>query len=141
MKHPKRGGLKFDAGKPRMDLLSPYALQELSKVLSMGAVKYGDYNWQEGIKYSRILAAILRHTMAYMSGESTDPESGLSHIAHVMCNCMFLLHFEKYGLKELDDRPKYGKAAGKIRVRTPKKRHKKSKKHNQKSKKTISKSE
>ncbi len=106
--HPKIEGVKYDTNKPHMNLLSPYAMEQLSLVLTMGEQKYGGYNWARGISYSRILAAILRHTFAYMSGQSIDPESGLSHIAHVMCNCMFLLHFEKYN-KEMDDRPTFGK--------------------------------
>ena len=98
-------GVKFDTDKPRLELISPVAIEELAKVLAFGAKKYSAYNWSKGIVYTRILAAILRHTFAYMRGESKDPETGLSHIAHVMCNCMFLLHFERFR-PDMDDRPK-----------------------------------
>lgn len=98
-------GLKFDDKKPRYDLISPVALEELAKVLTLGAEKYQPYNWAKGIVYSRILGAILRHVFAYLRGESKDPETGLSHIAHAMCNCMFLLHYEKLR-PEFDDRAK-----------------------------------
>jgi hypothetical protein len=96
-------GTKFDDLKPQMDLLCPIAMEELAGVLTMGAKKYGKWNWSKGILFSRILAAILRHTFAYMSGQTLDPESGRSHMAHVMCNCMFILRFEKLR-KDLDDR-------------------------------------
>lgn len=102
-------GTKFDSEKFRMDLISPVAIEELAKVLTFGAKKYDDWNWSKGIAYTRILAAVLRHTFAYLRGESKDPESGLSHMSHVFCNVMFLLHFEYYR-PELDDRKKHEKS-------------------------------
>lgn len=99
------GGTKFDAGKPRFDLLSTVALAEISKVMSIGAQKYGEHNWRGGIKTSRLLAAMLRHVFAYVAGESKDPETGLSHIAHAGCCAMFLLELE-VTRPDLDDRYK-----------------------------------
>ena len=95
-------GQKFDQDKPRMDLLDSSALEELSKVLTFGAKKYAAHNWRKGITTSRLIAAALRHIFAYLGGQNNDPETGLSHIAHAMCCCMFIL-----GLKnktEMDDR-------------------------------------
>src|ERR1700761_6476428 len=71
-------GTKFDSEKPRMDLLSAEAITQLAKVLTFGSRKYDAYNWSKGIAFSRVIAAILRHTMLYLSGETTDPETGLS---------------------------------------------------------------
>ena len=99
-------GLKFDNSKPRMELLSPIALMELTKVLDYGAVKYGPHNWRGGIIYTRLLSAMLRHTWAYVGGESKDPETGLSHVAHAMACGMFILEFE-VTKPELDDRYKH----------------------------------
>lgn len=96
-------GTKFDQAKPRTDLLSPTAILELAKVLGAGANKYGPHNWRGGIAESRLLGAVLRHTLSYLDGETTDPETGLSHMAHAMANCMFIL--EQHVTKpELDDR-------------------------------------
>ena len=97
------GGIKHDGDKPRMDLLDAYALEELSKVLTFGAKKYAPDNWRKGIKKSRLIAAMLRHVFAYMGGQDTDEETGLSHIAHAMCCCMFLLWTAKF-LPQMDDR-------------------------------------
>lgn len=97
------GGIKHDGDKPRMDLLDAYALDELSKVLTFGAKKYAPENWRKGIKKSRLIAAMLRHVFAYMGGQDTDEETGLSHIAHAMCCCMFLLWTAKF-LPQMDDR-------------------------------------
>ena len=96
-------GTKFDEGKPRMDLIDSYAIEELSKVLSFGAEKYEEHNWRKGMKVSRLLAAGLRHIYSFMKGEDNDPETGLSHIAHAMCCMMFILWLVK-AKPEYDDR-------------------------------------
>jgi len=97
------GGQKDDAGKPRMDLLDAYAIEELSKVLTFGAKKYAPNQWRKGIKISRLVAALLRHTFAFMAGANKDPETGLDHMAHAMCCCMFLIWTMKHK-EECDDR-------------------------------------
>lgn len=83
-------GIKYDGGKPRMDLLDFTALEGLAKVLTFGAEKYAAHNWRGGIHYSRLLSAMLRHISAIQRGEYIDPESGLPHIHHVGCCWMFL---------------------------------------------------
>jgi hypothetical protein len=103
---PLAQGVKFDAQKPRMDLLDAYAIEQLACVLTFGAQKYEAHNWRKGIVRGRLLAAALRHLFAYLRGEDRDPESGLSHVAHAMCCCMFLLGLEHR--PELDDRYKEG---------------------------------
>ena len=100
-------GTKYDSKKPPMNLISRAAMEELAKVLGFGASKYQPENWRGGIAYSRIIAAAMRHLHAFNDGENKDPESGLSHVAHAMCNLMFLLEFEKYRI-DLDDRYKRG---------------------------------
>ncbi len=94
---------KNDHDKPRLDLLSRTALEELGRVLGHGADKYGDNNWRKGMKWSRLYAASLRHLLASMDGETLDPETGLAHTAHVMANMMFLVEYQKRGLGD-DDR-------------------------------------
>jgi hypothetical protein len=83
--------IKYDHKKIRLDLLSTLAIEELAKVLTFGAEKYTAHNWRSGFAYSRLLGACLRHIFAFMRGESNDPETGLSHLAHAMCCLMFLL--------------------------------------------------
>ena len=97
------GGNKFDAGKPPMSLLDPYAMTEIAKVLAFGAEKYHRHNWRGGISYSRLTDAALRHIMAFNGGEDVDPESGLSHVAHASCCLMFLLWMAENRC-DLDDR-------------------------------------
>jgi hypothetical protein len=105
-KLPEPGGLKYDGEKVRMELLDAYAIEQLAAVLTFGAKKYAAHNWRLGIRNGRLIAALLRHVFAYLRGENNDPETGLSHIAHAMCCCMFIL-----GLAhrvDLDDRYKDG---------------------------------
>jgi hypothetical protein len=97
-------GVKHDGTKLRYGLLPPEPLEEIIEVLEFGARKYGDYNWTGGIEFSRLWNAALRHLWAWWRGEDNDPESGRSHLAHVGCCMLFLLHHAKRK-RHLDDRP------------------------------------
>lgn len=98
-------GIKHDGEKVRLDLLCPIAVMALGRVLTFGARKYAPRNWEKGFAWTRAIGAILRHTFAYAMGETLDPETGESHMAHVMCEAMFLVNFEAKH-PELDDRNK-----------------------------------
>lgn len=100
------GGLKYDQDKPPIDLIPSESIIEIAKVLGFGAKKYERHNWKKGISYSRLIAAALRHVLAYNGGEDLDPESQLSHISHAQCCLAFLSTFIAEGRKELDDRYK-----------------------------------
>lgn len=89
----EEGGKKYDGEKPRTDLLSTLAMEEVAKVLAFGAKKYDAHNWRRGMSWSRLLGALLRHTFAFMRGQDYDGETGLSHMAHAMCCSMFLLEY------------------------------------------------
>mgnify|MGYP001568131910 CR=1 FL=1 len=95
MKRSKVKGKKFDGDKPMVDLLDPEWLLEVSQVLTHGAKKYGLYNWQNRLERRRILAAALRHIIAYWKGEKIDKDSGLQHLAHASCCIMFLAWYER----------------------------------------------
>jgi len=86
---------RFDVGKPRFSLIPPAPLEEIAKVLTMGAEKYGDRNWEKGMKWTRCIDSLERHLNAWKSGENLDKESGLPHLAHVCVNSMFLLQYEE----------------------------------------------
>ena len=100
------GGVKFDAGKLRYDLIPPELPQEDARVYTVGAQKYADNNWMRGIKYSKLIAAAQRHMAAFLLGESRDPETGLYHLAQVRWNMGTLLYFELHPevYQEFDDR-------------------------------------
>jgi hypothetical protein len=96
-------GIKYDSGKPPMELLSSEALTQIAKVMGKGAEKYGAQNWRNGLEWSRVIGAALRHLTSFNNGEDLDPETGLSHLAHAGCCVMFLLEYIKTH-PELDDR-------------------------------------
>ena len=99
-------GTKNDNGKIRTDLLPAGALMKVAEVLTMGAEKYEDRNWEKGIDFGRVYGALLRHLWAWQASENHDPESEKLHLAHAATNALFLLHYAldvKYN--EFDDRP------------------------------------
>ena len=82
---------KYDQNKTRMDLVPLSVMESLGQILTMGAQKYGENRWQDLPDYwKRYKAALLRHLTAIDKGELIDPESGLPHIDHVLCNAAFL---------------------------------------------------
>ena len=99
-------GLKHDNEKPRWDLLPYDAVEEVVKVLTYGANKYEARNWERGIEYSRLFAAAQRHMVAWMKGEDIDPESNRHHLAHAVCELLFILAFEQRGQTYLNDIPR-----------------------------------
>lgn len=96
-------GVKFDAAKPRLDLIPTGPLMELGKLYAFGAEKYAPHNWRKGMEWHRVIGALLRHAHLYNGGETTDPETGLSHMAAVAWNALALLEYEQT-YPELDDR-------------------------------------
>ena len=98
-------GVKHDGDKTRVDLLDAEWLEAVGQVLKFGAKKYAAHNWRGGIAYSRLIGAALRHLLAIMRGEDTDPESGLPHTAHLSC-CVMFLHWMMIHRKDQDDRYK-----------------------------------
>lgn len=97
-------GLRFNEGKSRHDLIPSFAQAEYAKILTKGSEKYAPRNWENGMKWSKVIASLKRHLHAMESGEDFDPESGCLHSAHVMCNAAFLTEYYKIH-PEGDDRP------------------------------------
>jgi hypothetical protein len=97
-------GQKKGAGKLPLELLPVDVLVEVAKVLQFGSKKYAANNWRGGIKYSRVFGATMRHLFAWWLGEDNDAETGLSHLAHALCEISFLLAYSLRSRTELDDR-------------------------------------
>ncbi len=87
-------GLRFNSGKLRYSLVSPVALRMLVEVLEFGAKKYDSHNWAKGMDWeAQTMDSMMRHIQAWRAGEDNDPETGLPHVSHILCNAMFLAHF------------------------------------------------
>ena len=97
-------GVKFDEGKSRYDLIPSEFMEALAWVLTFGANKYGDRNWEKGMPYGRVFAALMRHLWAWWRGESADPETNKSHLWHAAACVCFLITFEARKSGK-DDRP------------------------------------
>ena len=93
-------GRKDDSDKTPWDLLPPDAVEEILKVLAFGAKKYDRRNWEKGMAWNRPFNALMRHMWAWHGGEATDPETGISHLAHAGCCILFLLAYEKRKIGE-----------------------------------------
>ena len=88
-------GKKFDEGKARWDLLPIDVIEEAVDILTFGADKYGDNNWQK-VDKKRYVAAFFRHFASYLKGDMIDEESGRHHLAHALTNIIFLFWKEKH---------------------------------------------
>lgn len=97
--------LRYNSGKTEWTLVDFDALEPMVKVLMFGAQKYAPHNWKKGLTYTTLIDCSLRHLLAIAKGEDIDPESGESHIGHLMCNAMFLSWMMK-NKPEFDNRPK-----------------------------------
>jgi len=94
------------AVKVPLGLIPPHAMEQTAWVHKLGADKYGPWNWREtGVCASTYVNAILRHLNAWRDGEDLDPESGISHLAHVACSANILMDAGYCG-KLQDDRNK-----------------------------------
>lgn len=99
-----KGGVKYDDGKIRLELLPPELVFGVSSVLTHGAKKYADRNWELGMDWSRPFAGALRHLWKWWSGEHLDADSGLPHLHHAATNIAFLIAYEERDTGT-DDRP------------------------------------
>jgi hypothetical protein len=97
-------GRKDDNLKLRYDLIPTSANRALANVLTFGAKKYDDRNWEQGIRWGRVFAAARRHMDAWWGGQDLDPETGYSHLDHAITNLAFLIEYERTH-PEYDDRP------------------------------------
>jgi hypothetical protein len=99
MTEKEPGADHFDAGKPMLDLVPPWALIEVAAVMTYGEGKYvrpdpdgpPNYLVGKGVKPAKLYGSALRHLNAILRGELNDHESGIAHLAHAAANCMMSL--------------------------------------------------
>lgn len=96
-------GQKWDQGKLPYNLIPPLPMEELCVAYTVGQ-KYGDWNWLQGLKYSRVIGGIFRHLYAWIRGQKRCPKDGQHHLAAVAWACFTLMQFE-HTRPEFDDRP------------------------------------
>jgi len=96
---------KYDDSKIRTDLLPTDALESVAEILTHGAQKYEERNWELGMSWGRVYGALLRHLFRFWGGENVDPDSGKPHVAHAACCALMLLAYYLRGTGK-DDRHK-----------------------------------
>lgn len=76
-------------------ILKKEHLLNVCEVLQFGANKYAAFNWENGINFTRIISAGIRHALAAGKYSCTelDPETGIAHFYHMNCNVIFLNHY------------------------------------------------
>lgn len=107
-------GRKDDSDKVRIELVPPEMVFAVADILTSGAIKYEDRNWEQGMKWSRVFGAMMRHMWAWWGGKGPttrsfllgdlDAETGRSHLWHAGCCVAFLIAYEERGMTEWDDR-------------------------------------
>jgi hypothetical protein len=112
-KAEETSGRKDDGDKLRMDLVPPEFVMALAWILTHGASKYGDRNWERGMKWGRVFGALMRHMWCWWAGKgptnesfllgSLDDETGKSHLWHAAACMAFLVTYEMRG-SGVDDR-------------------------------------
>ena len=97
-KEGKKNDKKDD--KTRWELMPLNCLEDIARVFTEGAKKYGDNTWQNLENgYQRYKAALLRHLCEFEKGNEIDSETGCHHLAHMCWNSLAMLYYAKHGRK------------------------------------------
>lgn len=88
-------------GKVRMELLPWNELEQIAKVYTAGAEKYGEHTWENLTNgYERYKGAMLRHLTEVEKGNAIDEDTGCLHAAQIAWNAIAMLHFK---MKEYEE--------------------------------------
>lgn len=102
----KKQMMRSNTEKPKLSYMLdfPKTMEAVSNVMTIGAEKYDRNNWKNGGPITEAEDSLLRHLTAFHNCQDEDPESGLSHLAHIICNASFIIeNYERYG-STFDDR-------------------------------------
>lgn len=82
-------------GKGRYDLIPYDCLERVAVHYENGARKYGDHNWQKGMKSTRYFSSAIRHLSKYMLG-SRDEDHLSAAIWNIMAIMWNEIHMSDY---------------------------------------------
>lgn len=77
-------------GKGRFDLLPFRAMMRLAKHYELGAVKYGDRNWEKGQPVYRFIDSAIRHIFKWAIGMRDE-----DHLSAAAWNLLAIVEFEE----------------------------------------------
>lgn len=92
----KKTGKKYDSGKPKLSILTKESLVAEARAFEYGENKYKDRdNYKNGLAWTRVIDAALRHITEFNSKKDFDKESGLNHLWHAKaCLAMLIYYYE-----------------------------------------------
>tara|TARA_B100001094_G_scaffold325806_1_gene380780 strand:+ start:1133 stop:1690 length:558 start_codon:yes stop_codon:yes gene_type:complete len=89
----ENGGLRFNNNKPKLSLIPSISREIEALGWMVGAAKYGEHNWEKGMDWSIPFNCMGRHWESINSGEWIDSETGVPHLALIMCNASMLSYY------------------------------------------------
>lgn len=98
----------------RFDLVPVGPITELARHYGLGAFKYADRNWEQGMAWSKCYQAGLRHITAFWGGEDLDPDPFYDQFPaevrpkHVVAGMWHMAALAQYmdQNRDKDDRPR-----------------------------------
>lgn len=105
---PKREAIAYDENKARYDLVPPEIMEAIAQGLTVGALKYPERNWEDGMRWGRVYAQVQRHLQAFWAGEDIDAETQLPHLWLAATRLAMLTTYEMRQIGT-DDRKKIRK--------------------------------
>jgi hypothetical protein len=79
----------------RFDLLEPEFITAMAHIMSVGAKKYGDYNWQKGLSGANGgINHAIKHLMEYQANTPNDYGPRKMHLVQVAVNAMFEFYYD-----------------------------------------------
>lgn len=104
----KGTGARANLGKPALSLVPLHLFAGAARVFMAGTLKYAEWNWAKGMKWSIPMDCLLRHLFKFWYfGEENDMETGEHHLDYVICNLVMLRHYVT-AYPEGDNRPPTG---------------------------------
>ena len=105
---PDGGGLRFNTGKNRLDLVPPEWFWALGDVTTRGTEKgYPERNWERGMSWGTCIACALRHLFKFVCGERYDgvfdKEKGTTGCHHLAMAAWNLLAVMTYDLSDIGE--------------------------------------
>lgn len=99
MDERKKATKKVDHGKPNLSIIldAKRTMSDFAVIIEEGGKKDGRTltSWKDYDDARGLESALMRHLLAWHNGEKKDPESGLSHLSHVVANAIMLRETEK----------------------------------------------
>jgi hypothetical protein len=101
---PDEESKRYNVGKVQLREVDPSFILGLGEVLTKSRAKYDEMNWAKPTKLSTPYESMMRHILAFQSGEDLDKETQSHHLLHAATNLMFMYYHITNNPEESDDR-------------------------------------